>query len=233
MGHAILAAALIWSAAADELIAERDDSVRIADVAATASPRLLTDVLVVGTTTGVWSLLNPGVRSGILEHGSVRHIADNFRRPIRRAIEGAREDNDLVTTNYVAHPVSWGMLALYLKERGYSNASALAFTQAHSVLWEYVIEGAYMKPSGKDLIANVVGTTLALYVVHGVSEGAAGRRDRSLHHHLLAWLNPFRPFRHRLAPGSAVPERAERGPALGIAPVRLADALGIGVNVTW
>lgn len=238
MGHASFVSALAFTTVLGGTNPAEDDSVLVAALAiaeadSAPGPRVLTDVLVIGATTGVWTVLNPAVREGILREASIRHITDNFRRPIRRAIEGGRDDQDPFTTNYVAHPISWGMLGLYLKERGYSNASALVFTQAHSVVWEYVIEGAYMKPSGKDLIANVVGATLAIYVVHGLSEAAAERPNRRLHHLLLASMNPFRPFRSRLAPWNAEAEAEQLASVLSLDIAPLSDGLGIGVRVTW
>lgn len=135
--------------------------------------RLATDVFVVGGLTAFYSVVNPSVRRGVFTEGSLAEIARNFRYPIRRAIEGARADQDPFGTNYVAHPLSWGILGFYLKERGYSNWSALIFSQVHSVVWEYVIEGSYQLPSGKDLITNFVGASFAIWVVHDLVGRAA------------------------------------------------------------
>lgn len=133
----------------------------------TRSPRILTDAVRLAGVTTVWAAISPNVRGSILDSGSVGNIVANFRSPIRRAIEGGRADHDLFTTNYVAHPLSWAVIGLYLRGRGYSRPGAFLFSQLHSMAWEYVVEGSYMKPSGKDLITNAVGAATAIYWLDG------------------------------------------------------------------
>ena len=194
--------------------ADPDDSI----TAATApSPRLLSDVLRVGAVTTAWAALNPSVRSGVLDRGSLSHVVANFRNPVRRAIAGAREDRDPFTTNYVAHPLSWALLGLYLRERGYARGTALLFTQVHSVTWEYVIEGSYMKPSGNDLLANLAGAAIAVYWSKGASHGAVERAETRLPNRLLALLSPLGPI------------RGEGSTTLRLGPVRRGDQTTFGV----
>lgn len=148
----------------------------------TRSPRLLTDAVRLAVVTAAWAAISPNVRGGILDSGSLANVVTNFRHPIRRAIEGGRADHDLFTTNYLAHPLSWAAVGLYLRGRGYSRPGAFVFSQLHSVAWEYVVEGSYMKPSGKNLITNAVGAASAIYWLDGrlpMVSRAVGREHRA------------------------------------------------------
>lgn len=125
------------------------------------APNLLRDAaLLAGGTTG-YALARDKHRGFILGHGSVDNVLANFRRPVRRALQGTDEDSFL--TNYVAHPVTWGGIALYLKRQGYSDLGALGLSQAHSVFWEYVVEGSYTTPSGRDMVTNLVSAAAVVY----------------------------------------------------------------------
>jgi hypothetical protein len=62
--------------------------------------------------------------------------------------------------------VSFGVEALYLKHQGYGNGEAFLFTQVHSVVWEFVVEGCAFEPSGKDLAADAIGAAAAIWIVH-------------------------------------------------------------------
>lgn len=174
-------------------------------------PNLRKDIFVVGSVTLLFSAVQPSVRQGIMQRGSIGEIGRNLGSPIRRAVEGAREDVDPFLTNYVAHPVSWAIVGLYLKDRGYSNLGALLFSQVHSVAWEYVIEGSYQKPSGKDLVSNLAGAGAAVYILHPLA-------DR------LAFLNPIRPITSRLS-SDRVATRVEPEPLRG--------GVRIGMTVDW
>ncbi len=189
-------------------------------------PRLLTDVMVVAAATATHSLAYPKVRERLRDRASWDMVWQNLKSPIRRAKEGGSGDVDPFVTNYVVHPLSWGMLGLYLKERGYSDVSALAFSQAHSFAWEYIIEGSYQKPSSKDLLTNAVSSAVAIYWLHDLSERAAGKEQKRAYHHVLAALNPLRPFRGVIAPGGNE-ERARVEPLAG------PTGVGIRVAITW
>jgi hypothetical protein len=126
-------------------------------------PNLLHDGgLLLGGTTA-YALARDKHRGFILAKGSVDNVLANFRHPVRRALAGSDEDSFL--TNYVAHPLTWGGIALYLKHQGYSDHGAFALSQAHSVFWEYVVEGSYTTPSGRDMVTNFFS---AAFVVYGL-----------------------------------------------------------------
>lgn len=179
-------------------------------------PRLLTDIFVVGGVTASHSLAYGPVRRPLFGEASVGRVLHNLVDPLRRARQGWAEDDDPFSTNFIAHPVSWGAMGLYLKERGYSNGSALLFTQIHSLAWEYVIEGLYQKPSGLDLLTNFASASTAIFVFHAVAERAGEREAKGIHHRALAALNPLRPLRGVLRPGAdGGGVRARVGPAAG------------------
>lgn len=157
--------ALAPAAVAQDAI-EPSDVDPIPDRDPIGAPSVARDAVVLGAVTIGWATVNPNVRRGILTEGSVNEIVRNFRSPIRRALEGWRADTDGFFTNNVSHPLSWALVGLYLKDRGYGNLSALAFSQAHSVFWEYVLEGSYQRPSGRDLVANLVGAGAAIFALH-------------------------------------------------------------------
>ncbi len=191
----------------------------------TRGPRLTTDLLAVGGVTAFYTVAHPSVRQGFWVEGSFGQVAGHFKSPIRRLIEGGREDQDPFGTNFVAHPMTWGLLGLYLKERGYSNASALVFTQAHSIVWEYVIEGTYQKPSSKDAVTNLVGASLAIFAFHGLAERAAQREDKRLIDRFALLLNPLRPFRTVFAGDNSV--------SLSAMPNVPDGTVGITVTMVW
>ncbi len=178
---------------------------------ASPTPNLRKDILVLGGATLFFSAVHSSVRQGILERGSAGAILQNFRNPVRRAVEGAREDVDPFLTNYVAHPISWALVGLFLKDRGYSNLGTLLLAQGHSIVWEYVIEGSYQKPSGKDLISNLAGTSAAVFLLHPLAEH-------------IAILNPLRPITSRLN-SDRVATRVGPDPVLGGAK--------LAVSLTW
>lgn len=126
------------------------------------SPNVLRDHAVVYGATVLYGVAYADVRNRVIERGSWSNIAANFRDPIGRAIQGARNDDDPFETNYIAHPVSWGLVGWWFRSRGHSFWGSLAMSQGHSIFWEYVIEGSYAKPSGKDLITNFASSLLGI-----------------------------------------------------------------------
>lgn len=139
-------------------------------------PSALRNQAMVYGVTVLYAAAYADVRKRILDRGSLSNIARNFRDPIGRAVEGARRDNDPFKTNYVAHPVSWGLVGYYFRSRGHSFWSSLAMSQGHSVFWEYVVEGSYAMPSGTDLITNFLGATAGI-VLAGWLEGSPSTLD--------------------------------------------------------
>jgi hypothetical protein len=129
-------------------------------------PRLLRDAALAAGASVAVAMGKPDIRRAILRDGRFRHIAKNFTAPFSRVREGTRRDTDRFWVNYVAHPVSFGVEALYLKHQGYSDGGAFLFTQVHSVTWEFVVEGCAFPPSGKDLLTDAAGAALAIWVVH-------------------------------------------------------------------
>lgn len=146
---------------ADVLAVEEASPSPPEEVVPTASPDLLRDVglLTLGTTG--YAVLRDKQRRGMFRRGSFANVLENFKHPVRRALDS--RDDDSFLTNYVAHPLTWGGIALYLKSEGYSDIGALALTQAHSVYWEYVIEGSYVLPSGRDMVTNFVSVAFLIY----------------------------------------------------------------------
>lgn len=120
------------------------------------------DLARLGGATMLYAVLWPDVRRPLYREASLSRVVSHFRHPIRSAVEGAREDQDPFFTNFVAHPLTWGSIGYYLRSRGHSSLSSLLMSQGHSIFWEYVLEGTYQKPSGADLITNLVSATLGI-----------------------------------------------------------------------
>lgn len=131
---------------------------------------LLDQALVYGATVA-YTAVHVDVRQRIVRRASWANIGNNFTDPIGRAIEGAGRDHDSFLTNYVSHPLSWGLVGYYLRSQGHSFWSSFAMSQAHSVFWEYIVEGSYAYPSGKDLITNVGGALLGIALAEWVHGG--------------------------------------------------------------
>jgi hypothetical protein len=156
---------------------------------------LLQDVAIVTAVTCVYVLVLDDTRQRIFREASLKKVWENFRDPIRSAIEGGKMDHNSFWINYVGHPASFACLGLYLKERGYSGGGALLFSQTLNIVWEYVIEGSMWKPSGKDLITDLCGSLAAIYVLAPLSDSGEKRiaaGDRRWGNYLLYFLNPFK-----------------------------------------
>jgi hypothetical protein len=157
--------------------------------------KLWQDAAIVSAVTCVYVLVLPDTRRRIFHEAAIKKVWQNFKDPINSAIKGGEMDHNSFWINYVAHPVSFASLGLYLKERGYSNGGALLFSQTLNIVWEYVIEGSMWLPSGKDLITDLCGSLTAIYVLSPLSDRgekkiAAG--DRRWGNYLLYYLNPFK-----------------------------------------
>jgi hypothetical protein len=129
-------------------------------------PRVLRDAALAAGASAAVAFGKADIRRAILQDGRLRNVIDNFEDPIGRVREGTRRDSDPFWVNGIAHPVSFGLEALYLKRQGYGNGAAFAFTQVHSVLWELVVEGCAFPPSGKDLLTDAAGAAAAIWIVH-------------------------------------------------------------------
>jgi len=174
---------------------------------------LLLDTAVVSVAICAYILIIPDTRRRIFREASIGRVWENFRYPFWSAREGGRLDHNGFWINYVGHPASFMALGLYLKDRGYSNLEALAFTQAVNITWEYVIEGSMWLPSSKDLISDLCGSLAAVYVLAPLSDLGERRLDagdRRWGNHLLCCLNPFKKLNRLL-----FPRRREPGSSAG------------------
>lgn len=124
------------------------------------------DAALAAAASAAVALGKPDIRRAIFRDGSVGNVIENFAFPVAQVRAGTRRDDDPFWINHVAHPVSFGVEALYLKHHGYGDGTAFLFTQVHSVLWEFVVEGCAFEPSGKDLVADAVGAAAAVWIVY-------------------------------------------------------------------
>jgi hypothetical protein len=153
------------------------------------------DAAIVSAVTCVYVLALSDTRERIFHEASIKKVWQNFKDPINSAIQGGKMDHNSFWINYVAHPLSFAGLGLYLKERGYSNGGALLFTQTLNIVWEYVIEGSMWLPSGKDLITDLCGSLTAIYILAPLSDRGEKKilaGDRRWGSYFLYYLNPFK-----------------------------------------
>jgi len=164
-----------------------------ADTPATEGPRIWKDIAVAGSATVAIAFLKPDLRRALLRDARLSNVAENFAHPIRQVRLGTRRDDDSFWVNGVAHPGLFALEALYLKRRRYGDGKAFLFTQVHSVVWEFVVEGSAFEPSGKDLVADAAGAATALWVLRPVAARAERRiadgRGRWWDG-ILRWLDP-------------------------------------------
>lgn len=128
------------------------------------SPRL---ARIRDTYTMLWSF-GGGVGNGVFKNiqsrdDAIDKLTANFKNPIGRSIQGWKEDNDSFRTNLVEHPVMWFTMATYLKTKGASDRETIVLTQIANYVWEHIIEGTYVTPSGKDLLVDYLSCKAALY----------------------------------------------------------------------
>ncbi len=156
--------------------------------------RLGLDVLFIGGVTTGAVFARENIQKAIRESGAFENIVDNFRNPVPRIKKGTRLDNDPFLINYVAHPLAYAGMSLYLKERGYRDWTALLFTQIHNIAWEFAIEGSAFPPSGKDLVMDYSASIVGIFVLDRVSrygEKKLSTENRRFYHHLFYYMNPF------------------------------------------
>ena len=131
----------------------------------------VTSVVIYGATLAACFFTPYGYRTvgaRIVKRGSVARVAENLRHPIRR-IQPLSDrqpwytsDGNPAWENLIGHPATWCLLGLFLRTRGHGRLSSLIQGMIHSFMWEYVIEGCYVRPSGVDLITNTAGLLVAL-----------------------------------------------------------------------
>jgi len=162
-------------------------------VRAQRSGHLLTDVAVAVAGSASVALLKPDLRRALARDARLSNVLENFAHPVRQLQRGTRRDQDSFWVNNVGHPGLFALEALYLKQRGYSSGAAFLFTQVHSVVWEFVIEGSAFEPSGKDLLADAAGAAAGIWILRPVAARATQRvaagRGR-FWDHALRWLDP-------------------------------------------
>jgi len=150
-------------------------------------PHVLRDAAFAAGASAAVALGKPDIRRALLHDARFGNVIDNFTDPIGRVRTGTRRDTDPFWVNGIAHPLSFAAEALYLKRRGYGNGAAFLFTQAHSVIWEFAVEGCAFEPSGKDLLTDAAGAAAAIWVVHPLT-----RR----------WFGPQAPVEVAVFPGA-------------------------------
>lgn len=172
------------------------------------------------------ALLKPDLRRALFRDARLSNIAENFSHPIRRVQLGTRQDRDPFLVNYVGHPGLFALEALYLKRRGYRDGTVLLFTQVHSVLWEFAVEGSAFPPSGKDLLSDAGGAALALWVLRPVAARSSRRIRESrarIWDHGLRWLDPI----------EALTGRRNRDESVQVFPLVGPGAVGLGLSVRF
>ena len=152
MTSLLLAALLLESAAAAPSPAPRH-------------PRLIIDVGLAAGVSAIVAMGKADIRRSIFEDGSFSNIAENFAHPVRQVRIGTDRDSDPFWVNNLAHPGLFAIEGFWLKHRGYGSGKAFLFTQVHSVVWEFAVEGSAFEPSGKDLIADAAGAALGIWVI--------------------------------------------------------------------
>ena len=153
----------------------------------------LKDVGVAASGTVAVALLKPDIRRALFRDARFSNVVENFAHPVRQVRRGTERDTDPFWVNNVAHPGLFALEALYLKRRGYRDGTAFLFTQVHSVLWEFAVEGSAFEPSGKDLLADAGGAAAALWVFRPLAQRSTKRLDEGRGRwwdKALRWLDP-------------------------------------------
>jgi hypothetical protein len=128
-------------------------------------PSLLFDAALAAGASAAVALGKPDIRRAIFRDARLSNVLENFTHPIAQVRAGTRRDVDRFWINYVAHPASFAVEGVYLRQRGYSRRDAFLFTQVHSVVWEFVIEGCAFEPSGKDLLTDAAGAAVGIWIL--------------------------------------------------------------------
>ncbi len=186
---------------------------------------MFTDIGIAAGASAVIAVAKPDLRRALARDASFSHVLENFVHPIRQIRRGTKRDTDPFWVNDVAHPGLFALEALYLKRRGYGDGGAFLFTQVHSVVWEFVIEGSAFEPSGKDLVADAAGAALGIWVLRPVAARATQRiaagRGRWCDH-VARWLDPV----------TAV-SGPRRGPTVSFQPALSPSGFGLEIAATF
>ncbi len=75
-------------------------------------------------------------------------------------------DNDLWYINYVGHPYQGGYYFNNLRSQGASFWESAAYGLSQSMLWEYIVEGWFERPSMQDLIVTPIAGALVGELSH-------------------------------------------------------------------
>jgi hypothetical protein len=112
-----------------------------------------------------WTLLFANGTNRNITNGptAVDNVVKNIKQPFQAVAKGTKLDNNSFLINYVAHPVDWFLMGTYLKARGASDKEALITSQLMNLYWEFVAEGTYIAPSGKDLVTDLVSSVAGIY----------------------------------------------------------------------
>jgi hypothetical protein len=187
--------------------------------------RLLTDIGVAAAGTLAVAALKPDIRRALARDASLANVLRNFADPVGQVRAGTRRDSDPFWVNGLAHPGLFALEALYLKRRGRSDLGAFAFTQAHSLLWEFAVEGAAFEPSGKDLLADAAGAAAGIWLLRPLAERSQRRLDQGRGRawdHALRWLDPVSALAGRRTP-----------PPIALQPLVGRSALGLQAAVAF
>lgn len=128
-------------------------------------PKLIVDIGLAAGASALVAMGKADIRRAIFDDGSFSNIALNFAHPVRQVRLGTQRDSDSFWVNDVAHPGLFAIEGFWLKHRGYGSGAAFLFTQLHSVVWEFAVEGSAFEPSGKDLLADAAGAALGIWVL--------------------------------------------------------------------
>lgn len=104
------------------------------------------------------------------------NLMANLKQPFKRIAYGWSYDNDSFRTNFIEHPVLWFGYATYLKSKGASDKEAFLVSQTANLLWEGVLEGTYVPPSGKDLLTDLISSVAGIYLYNKGPGKAIGQK---------------------------------------------------------
>jgi hypothetical protein len=93
-----------------------------------------------------------------------QNVVQNLVNPFSRAVKGAQVDDSGNMVNFTLHPLFGIGVISYLTASGASAKEAFATTLADNFIFEYLIEGTYVAPSGIDLLTTSGGCVIGYFV---------------------------------------------------------------------